>query len=137
VSRGHNITRCRYCVKEYVVGDCITSDCELGRGAEKLKCPGYAKYLESQDRLLMIRRDRTFQKLLSGTAALKNPDFHTMSDDERLLHLVLLTYVKHHLNIDIIGWDALADLLHCQICNMIGDDEFIAWGERIKAEGDK
>lgn len=39
MSRGHNITHCQYCRHEYVCGDCITSDCELGH--DRRKCEHY------------------------------------------------------------------------------------------------
>jgi len=48
---------------------------------------------------------------------------------QRLLHVVLLTYIKHHKGEDVIGWDALADELHSAICEAIGDDEFTKWND--------
>jgi len=48
---------------------------------------------------------------------------------QRLLHVVLLTYLKHHKGKDVIGWDALGDELHAAICEAIGDDEFCTWNE--------
>lgn len=61
MSRGHNFTRCSTCGHEYVCGDCITSDCELGR--EKLKCERYQKHLREQKssavRMLEIANDAT------------------------------------------------------------------------------
>lgn len=44
---GHHFTHCRYCQKEYVCGDCITDECELGRGQKK-SCQGYKGWLEKQ-----------------------------------------------------------------------------------------
>ncbi len=48
---------------------------------------------------------------------------------QRLLHVALLTYLKHVNGRDIIGWDALGDELHNAICEAIGDDEFCKWIE--------
>lgn len=43
---GRHFTHCRYCNKEYVCGDCITDNCELGHG--KKSCPGYKAWLRQQ-----------------------------------------------------------------------------------------
>lgn len=43
MSRGHNFTRCQYCGKEYVCGDCITTNCELRH--DKRKCPDYQNHI--------------------------------------------------------------------------------------------
>jgi hypothetical protein len=48
---------------------------------------------------------------------------------QRLLKVVLLTYLKHVKNNDLIGWEALGDELHTAICEAIGDDEFCKWND--------
>lgn len=48
---------------------------------------------------------------------------------QRLLQVVLLTYLKHHNGEDVIGWDELGDELHAAICEAIGDDEFCKWND--------
>lgn len=54
----------------------------------------------------------------------------TLYVSQRLLHVVLLTYLKHHKgHDDVIGWDALGDELHSAICEAIGDDEFVKWND--------
>lgn len=41
--KGHHLTHCQYCNREYVCGDCITTNCELGR--DKRKCEHYQAYV--------------------------------------------------------------------------------------------
>jgi hypothetical protein len=53
----------------------------------------------------------------------------TLYVSQRLLHVVLLTYIKHWKSEDVIGWDALGDELHSAICEAIGDDEFVKWND--------
>jgi hypothetical protein len=53
----------------------------------------------------------------------------TLYISQRLLHVALLTYLKHHKGEDVIGWDALGDELHAAICEAIGDDEFCKWND--------
>jgi len=53
----------------------------------------------------------------------------TLYVSQRLLHVVLLTYIKHARNQDVIGWDELSDELWATICEAIGDDEFVKWNE--------
>lgn len=72
--------------------------------------------------------------LLQGHKPLLHPPFADMTQFERLLRCVLMTYAKHHLHSPHIGWDELGDALMCEICNTIGDDAFVAWGERMSAE---
>lgn len=76
--------------------------------------------------------------LLSGVESLTKPDYHKLNvhagRNDRLLHAVLCAYAKHHLDCEDIGWNQLSDILHSAICNEIGDDEYIAWGERIKKD---
>jgi|HubBroStandDraft_1064217.scaffolds.fasta_scaffold96467_4 hypothetical protein len=40
---GHHFTRCQYCNREYVCGDCITTNCELGH--DKKSCEYYKAHL--------------------------------------------------------------------------------------------
>ncbi len=78
------------------------------------------------------------RELLSGVKSLANPNYHKLNKhagrNDRLLHAVLCAYAKHHLDCEDIGWNQLSDILHSAICNEIGDDEYIAWGERIKKD---
>lgn len=43
MSRGHHFTHCQYCNREYVCGDCITSDCEMGH--DRKSCEHFKRYL--------------------------------------------------------------------------------------------
>lgn len=43
MSRGHHFTRCQYCNREYVCGDCITSDCEMGH--DRKRCEHYQAHI--------------------------------------------------------------------------------------------
>lgn len=74
---------------------------------------------------------------LEGHKKLLHPPFARMSQEERLLRAVMMAYAKHHLGSDHIGWNELSDVLHCEICNTIGDDAFVAWGEKMKAEANQ
>ena len=71
--------------------------------------------------------------LISGghAALLINPKFRAMTQQDRLLRVAMMAYAKHHLESPHIGWDKLADSLQAEICNTIGDDAFIRWGEKI------
>lgn len=71
---------------------------------------------------------------LEGHRKLLKPPFARMSQEERLLRAVMMAYAKHHLGSEHIGWDALGDVLMCEICNTIGDDAFVAWSEKISGE---
>ena len=42
---GHHFTNCRYCGREYVCGDCITNDCEMGR-IGKRSCEHYQGHMK-------------------------------------------------------------------------------------------
>ena len=44
--RGHNLTTCRLCGKEYICGDCITDGCELGHNRKS--CEHYKAYLRKE-----------------------------------------------------------------------------------------
>jgi hypothetical protein len=46
MSRGHHFTHCQYCNREYVCGDCITSDCELGHNRKR--CEHYQAHIGQQ-----------------------------------------------------------------------------------------
>ncbi len=74
--------------------------------------------------------------LLSGIDSLTKPDYHSLNvhagRNDRLLHSVLCAYAKHHLECSDIGWSQLGDILHSAICNEIGDDAFIQWGQRME-----
>ena len=73
-------------------------------------------------------------KLLTGIEALKKPPFSEMTTEDRLLRVLLMAYAKHHLDSPDIGWVELSDAMLCEICNTIGDDAFVEWGQRITKE---
>jgi hypothetical protein len=77
MSRGHNFTHCQYCNREYVCGDCITTNCEMGHG--KRKCEHYQAYIRQErsaaTRMLEIAKDisktgqqRGGARMLAGVA---------------------------------------------------------------------
>jgi len=78
------------------------------------------------------------EHLLSGVEALTKPNYHSLNKkagrNDRLLHAVLCAYAKHSLDCDDIGWNELGNILHSAICNEIGNEAYIAWGERIKGD---
>lgn len=73
--------------------------------------------------------------LLKDVAALTQPNYRELNRhagrNDRLLHAVLCAYAKHNLDCPDIGWNQLGEMLLNVICNEIGDDAFVAWGERI------
>lgn len=79
-------------------------------------------------------------ELLSGVEALTDPDYHKLNRaagrNDRLLHAVLCAYAKHHLGCEDIGWNQLGDILHSAICNEIGDEAYIRWGETISLKNE-
>lgn len=77
---------------------------------------------------------KTTDTLLQGHKPLLRPPFADMTQFERLLRVVLAVYAKHHLGSSHIGWDELGDMCYNEICNTIGDDAFVVWGERMKEE---
>lgn len=81
-------------------------------------------------------QDHRVAGLLSDLKAITAPDYHWLNRNtkrnDRLLHAVLCAYAKHQLDCEEIGWDALGDILMNVICNEIGDDAFIAWGEMVQ-----
>jgi len=78
------------------------------------------------------RNDVASKPLLSGIAALTNPDYHALNRrGERLLHAVLCAYAKHHFDQSEIGWEQLDDILCDAICEEIGDEAFCAWMKTI------
>lgn len=79
---------------------------------------------------------QTNKLLLKGHKPLLHPPFANMTQFDRLLRCVLMAYAKHQLDSSHIGWEELGDALMCEICNTIGDDAFVAWGERMRAEID-
>lgn len=50
---------------------------------------------------------------------------------ERLLRCVMLCYIKHHMGEDLIGWNELGDEMHMAICEAVGDDNFVKWGDKM------
>lgn len=80
-------------------------------------------------------------KLLKGCDALHWKAFqHAVKDESRadyvsrrLLRVALLAYTKHHMGIDIVGWDKLGDELRASICEAVGDDAFMRWGEKLRS----
>jgi imidazoleglycerol phosphate synthase glutamine amidotransferase subunit HisH len=65
---------------------------------------------------------------------LLHPNFKSMTTQNRLLRVLKMAYAKHHLETPHIGWDELSDAMMCEICNTIGDDEFVQWSESINDE---
>ena len=51
---------------------------------------------------------------------------------EWLLKVVKRAYQKHHLDEENIGWDELGIELHNALCNVMGDDGYIAWRESLE-----
>lgn len=43
MSRGHDFAHCQYCNREYVCGDCINSDCEMGN--DRKSCEHFKAYI--------------------------------------------------------------------------------------------
>lgn len=74
------------------------------------------------------------QDILKGHKALLHPHFASMTQEQRLLRVALMAYAKHLLDSPHIGWEELGDALMCEICNIVGDDAFVEWGERMNAE---
>lgn len=72
MSRGHHFTTCETCGKEYVCGDCITSNCELGR--DKRKCEHYQQHIRQERaeacRMIEIARDAGKTNQQRGTGRL-------------------------------------------------------------------
>lgn len=70
--RGHNFTHCQICGKEYICGDCITSDCELG--GDKRKCEHYQAHIRQERaqacRLIEMARDASRDKKQRGMGRL-------------------------------------------------------------------
>jgi hypothetical protein len=83
-----------------------------------------------------LKRDAVITELLT-VDGLTKPDYSKLNvhrgRNDRLLHACLCAYAKHHLDCEDIGWNQLSDILYYAIVNELGDDEFIRWGERIKA----
>ena len=69
---------------------------------------------------------------LGGISQLINPDYHTMSTNDRLLHACLCAYTKHQHDNQHIGWDELGNILLDAICEAVGDDAFCKWNESIE-----
>jgi hypothetical protein len=74
---------------------------------------------------------------LEGHKKLLHPPFARMSTEDRLLRVVMMAYAKHHLDSQHIGYSELNDALYCEICNTIGDDLFVTWGEKIEQENNQ
>lgn len=81
--------------------------------------------------------------LLNGVEALWWKRFKDHVDGEtraeycqrRMLRTLLLAYAKHGPADDIIGWKALTDDMHSTICEVIGDDAYCKWMEKITEQG--
>lgn len=69
-----------------------------------------------------------------GHKALLHPRFSAMSDQDRLLRVAMMAYAKFHMDSQHLLDSDVTDALYCEICNTIGDDAFIAWGEKIREE---
>ena len=47
-----------------------------------------------------------------------------------------MAYRKHVLGDDAIGWDELGDTLKDALCEIMGDEAFVAWIEGVKSKND-
>jgi hypothetical protein len=70
---------------------------------------------------------------------MKSPDFHSLSTEDRLFRVTLLAYLK--LNGGLIRGDDIPeaevrDAAYMEICNLVGDDAFVAWAERMGDENE-
>ncbi len=90
----------------------------------------------ASQKFILHAPQKGFNPALLEKAALLNPDFHKLNvfcnRNDRLLHAVMLAYVKHVLECPDVQWDKLGDNLYDVICNEIGDDNFIKWSEQFK-----
>lgn len=82
----------------------------------------------------LLRRKRIHNRLLSGTDPLKAHNFADMTQEDRLLRVALMAYLKHSSleGADDIGWEELTDALQNEICNAIGDPAFCEWLDRMR-----
>ncbi len=49
-----------------------------------------------------------------------------------LLEAAKASYLKHHLNSDIIGWDELSSLLLTALCQVLGDKGYQDWVDSVE-----
>lgn len=74
-------------------------------------------------------------KLKTDLQSLLQPNFDGLTQEERLLRAVMLAYVKHadpdSQSANEIGWNRLGDILCDEICNTLGDAEFVKWKETL------
>jgi hypothetical protein len=89
---------------------------------------------DTETRRELLRRKRIHGRLLSGTNPLKAHNFSDMTQEDRLLRVALMAYLKHSAleGRDDIGWEELTDALQNEICNTIGDPAFCAWLDRMR-----
>lgn len=52
----------------------------------------------------------------------------------QLLNAVQMTYRKHHLDDDSIGWEELGNMLLDTLCEAMGDEEFVKWTNELEGE---
>lgn len=78
-------------------------------------------------------------KLLTDKDFLFKPNFHELTVEDMVFRACLLSYIKHgnFFCSDDIGWNQLHDTLHNAICNVIGDDEYVKWGEMLDEQEDQ
>lgn len=55
----------------------------------------------------------------------------TKADVYILLAALQWCYRKHHMGSDEIGWEELSEKMHNVLCNVMGDDGYIAWSKTL------
>ena len=58
---------------------------------------------------------------------MKEPNWHTATDDERATFVLQQVYRKHVRGDDDIGWDELGSLVANELAHRMGDHEFEKW----------
>lgn len=86
-----------------------------------------------------VLRPEIIDKFIKDFNYLLKPKFHELTNYERLLRVLMLSYIKHTDNKyeSDIGWEFLTGELCSEICNAIEDDKYIEWGENIRGDDDK
>ena len=54
--------------------------------------------------------------------------------EKLLLEAVQMTYRKHHLEDDRIGWDELGEQLLNALCEIMGDEDYQIWVSKMRFE---
>lgn len=79
------------------------------------------------------RRKQVHARLLSGTTPLREHNFENMTQEDRLLRVALMAYLRDSYleGAGDIGSSEFADALHDEICNTVGDEAYCSWMERM------